>query len=706
MFRLFLLLALLFPGQKIWAFQIDIEASQNVLHQTVVKYTLDDFSSLLLKAQVENVSVNGNKNVKLVILLPDIQEEKYAKKVSDQYPIYAVKDRSYQWTGRVDGNAYTLELKAYSYEGISAALYGLLQEVLGFSFYHPRESVIPDLSKFPFAKDFEYGSNPRFNKMGFHLHLMHPIELTEALLDEDFPNGEQRIKEYIDWLARNRQNYFEFNLLNSINLKKWIPYAQKWTAYMLERGIMPGADLSLNMKQQYAFKLYEYPPIKFRTKKKQVFKRVQQLAQIPWKYWNMEFSSTEFSSGNAKMKSKLRVYVHQLLRENKIQLAGREHVVKPETMVNKNAFQGLDLSDSLEKYRANFIHTVMFYTLNDSLAPVYGNKNLQHMRNKLLHEQEIKETWYHPESAYWITFDNTIPMFLTPYLNARLEDILYCDTQKVEGHLEFSSGWEWGYWLVDWSVANWSWSSEINGKKVEAYPTQYFDKIVKDQSARDFFLATSQLQDTIIKAQNLIQFLTAATVTDEMPFDKNLPLHPMPPYLYKDIRNKISLQVVDSLYQHTLPLLVKYDSLYQSYRSQLGEEVLRHPVVREMVESLDITALRARHRTATLKYLLQYRKASLENNSYMKNDALRYLEQAKKIRLQALEIVRDREANYRYPVEELAYQRPSKTVYNFGYLYTAHRLHFWEREEGQALNNKYTFRYQNIWDVLKIIGLK
>ena len=48
----------------------------------------------------------------------------------------------------------------------------------------------------------------------------------------------------------------------------------------------------------------------------------------------------------------------------------------------------------------------------------------------------------------------------------------------------------------------------------------------------------------------------------------------------------------------------------------------------------------------------------------------------------------------------------SKTVYDFGYLYTVSDLHFWEREELQAKNNKWKFWYQNIWDVLKIIGVK
>ena len=43
-------------------------------------------------------------------------------------------------------------------------------------------------------------------------------------------------------------------------------------------------------------------------------------------------------------------------------------------------------------------------------------------------------------------------MFLLPYLSARLDDINYCETQQIPGHLTFSSGWEWGYWQNDYAT--------------------------------------------------------------------------------------------------------------------------------------------------------------------------------------------------------------------------------------------------------------
>ena len=45
----------------------------------------------------------------------------------------------------------------------------------------------------------------------------------------------------------------------------------------------------------------------------------------------------------------------------------------------------------------------MFYNSFEENAPVYRNRNLRHMLDLLLNEKQKRETWYYPESAYWIT---------------------------------------------------------------------------------------------------------------------------------------------------------------------------------------------------------------------------------------------------------------------------------------------------------------
>jgi hypothetical protein len=59
---------------------------------------------------------------------------------------------------------------------------------------------------------------------------------------------------------------------------------------------------------------------------------------------------------------------------------------------------------------------------------------------------------YHPEDAYWVAFDNSVPTYLPVYVYSRWRDL---DGLAKEGcgHLDnqllFTTGWEWGYWLND-----------------------------------------------------------------------------------------------------------------------------------------------------------------------------------------------------------------------------------------------------------------
>jgi hypothetical protein len=71
----------------------------------------------------------------------------------------------------------------------------------------------------------------------------------------------------------------------------------------------------------------------------------------------------------------------------------------------------------------------------------------------------------------------------------------------------------------------------------------------------------------------------------------------------------------------------------------------------------------------------------------------------------AQSIVSNREKFYRYPVDLIARKRWDHTAYHFGYLYPVSNLHFWNREEQQAIRNKYKYSFMNIWSVARIIGL-
>ena len=195
---------------------ISILADRSLLANKLAQKSIDDCLILLKKACQCEVKIN-DRSQDILLILPNIDTaaippSSFSKNLSYPYLYYVAHD--YTWTSKRVGNQIQLTLKTPSYEGISFGLYGLLQEQLWFAFYHPKQQIIPSLTFWPLTEDFVWEARPRFDKKGFHLHTMHPLELTEPLLNPDCPNGIAQIKEYIDWLVRNQQNYFEFNLSN------------------------------------------------------------------------------------------------------------------------------------------------------------------------------------------------------------------------------------------------------------------------------------------------------------------------------------------------------------------------------------------------------------------------------------------------------------------------------------------------------------
>jgi hypothetical protein len=700
---LFLLFNYLISNNLFAIESISIITNESNLNNSVSSKTINDFKELLKKACNCKVALNEQK-AEILIILPEIDSLNFPlqNNSSFDYPV-----QHYSWTSKYGSSQIELRLQAVSYQGISFGLYGLLQEKLGFQFYHPKQTFIPEIKNWPLSEHFEWKVNARFNKRGFHLHTMHPIELTEALLNVKYQNGLEEIKTYIDWLARNQQNYFEFNLLESINRKKWIPYIKEAVDYGKSRGIIMGVDISLHMVQQKAFVLYRNFPASFLGRKKQVEKNINWLSQAGFDVYSVEFSTTEFSSGNIRRKKKLQLYLGELLEKKGAKLFGREHVVQKDKLLKGKKQQELILSESeklIDSKRGLLVHSVMFYNISESKAPVYKNTNLRHMLETFKKEVKVRECWYYPESAYWITFDNSVPMTLLPYLNARLDDIVLMDSLGAEGHLTFSSGWEWGYWLTDWSIARWSWSQQFNGKNQENHPLQYINALQPDNNTFKVMNQLLELQQEFIKEKELIRYLSPLSFADELPAFLNLEFQPRPLYTNKYLSQKAMPYQLDTLKKNVIEPLLQYAERSEALLLEIKADNYKNAEMEEFINGLEITALRAKHKAQVLNFYVEKREASINKTTF--SDANTRLANAAKIREQALKIVKNQEKLYRYPNKILSEKYKSKSAYNFGYLYTVSNLHYWKREEEQALKKKYGPFFMNIMDVWRIIGLK
>ena len=682
---------------------VSIIAPQRLLDTSMTAISIADVQQLLGNACGCQVTLNDN-TAHVLIRLPSINKDSasrlnhFAEKAT--FPYRNFPEHNYTWTISHTHGQLIYELSASSWQGVSFGLYGLLQEHLGFRFYHPRETIIPHWQGGWPSEDHDmtFSGDPLFDKKGFHLHTQHPLELTEQLLDPTSPNAMADIKQYIDWLVRNGQNYFEFCLLNDVDKKQWPTHAKAFVDYAHSRGILAGADISLHMIQQKTFQLYKGPI----NQKKQIEKNLEWLLQADWDYLSMEFSTAEFIAGHTGKKEELRQYIISwLLLHSHTTLTGRQHVV---THVNAKSEEHKAVVDSaalaLDKHRGVLVHTVMFYDMTEPNAPVYENKNQRHQFEFMLDQVKQRETWYYPESAYWITFDNSVPMFLLPYLSARLSDIDSCVKYGVPGHLTFSSGWEWGYWLFDWSIARWSWRYTYNGIAETRTPDMYARQVDSKDQAYQLNKGLA-LQQQYLKDEDLMRWMTAMTITDEISIKGlNNAYEPRPQWSYKFLEGKANDSIISVVRLQVLPKLKAFAD-----KSAVIVHYMRpntDSVSAEWADGIEITGLRALHRYYTLQYILDRREAAI-NKQKINGDSL--LIKAAEIRAQAQKIVNRRQLHYRYPISSIAARRWDHTAYHYGYLYLASDLHFWQREEEQARRNNYSPFFMNVWNIWRIAGI-
>lgn len=642
---------------------------------------------------LNSLTGSGEKiSIQLIIVDPDTIPVGTTITKNNIHYVYYPK-HGYEWSGTYPNYV----LKAHSAQGLTFGIYGLLDEVLGFKFIHPKQTVISKELNWP--KKLNYSSSPRFNKKGFHLHTQHPLELTEQLHDPDFPNAWEDVKEYIDWLVRNRQNYWEWCLLRTVDLEKWQPHAKRMVDYSHQRGLMIGIDLSLHMIQQRTFQLYKNWPANWRGKETQLLNSLEKLFYADWDFLNVEFSTAEFIGGKEKLKSRLKKTLISTVR-NKFNshVMGRKHVVSQENMVGKQA-DIFNTTDSIDLYRSVGIHTVMMYSLEDSVAPVYENENFHHIHKDMLRENRIREVWFYPESAYWVTYDNSVPMLLLPYLSGRLSDILLCEREGIPNHLTFSSGWELGYWAVDWSIARWSWKSSFNGEEHVPKPMEWITELGYSDAIKLNLNEHLELQKEYLLNRNLLKFMCAQTVTDELSLFRKQ-FQPRPAYTFKWLQNRSDEETRDRIRSVGLKQLQEYYSRSELLNQQLADltDTLNSSPIAEYSTALQITSLRTKHRTATLNAMLAHREKR-------KDDKVHWLEKASETRLQGVGLVRKLERNYRYDAEYLYAERFSHTSYPYGYLHAPHTLHFWKREEEQSRKNRWNYGFMSIWKVGRIIGL-
>lgn len=362
------------------------------------------------------------------------------------------------------------------------------------------------------------------------------------------------------------------------------------------------------------------------------------------------------------------------------------------------------------------VHSVMCYSVSEARAPVYGNQNQRFMLRLAQKEQPRRETWYWPESSYWVGFDTPVPLLLLPYLDARQEDIDTMARLKLQGHLTFSSGWEWGYWLIDWSITRWSWEYRDAQAVRQSGPLTPLLELLPDPRLQPLWKEALGLQNDYLKKRDLMRFMAAATPFSELPHPFDKPFQPAPEFSYPRLLRSADQREVElrlgrpirelEEYAHRMGALAQKMEVLLAGGGDTPDLVgaTRQKLARELNRALAVSALRARHRALTLKALSARIAERTERGKSVNSN--RILIEASLVRSQALDLVRQQESGYRYPLALLSDQRDSISAYPFGYLYPASRLFFWEREEQQVQQGRFDPLLMNLWDLRRTLGLE
>ena len=690
---------------------ISLQAPASLLDNSVSRSAIDDTLSLLRRSFPDAVVTLNSPRALIRLLLPDVTSSPATSvPVPSVRPYFctAVPDQSFFWRSAGSGNRVVLKLEALNPDGVAAGLYALLQEKLGLKFYHPRESIIPVSHAWPLPDRFSFSGKPLFEKRGFHLHTLHPIELTDQLHDPSIPGAFEDVKAYLDWLARNGQNTFQFFLLRGVDRKTWPIHARRIVEYAHRRGIRCGVEISLAMLQQQAFQaitlLRPYP-----SYKKQVDASLSWLFQTPWDYLSLEVTMGEHLPILDSQFPELQMHIEQQVSKRYgARLLYATHVI---------------CSESGEKVRRPrlpnsgiMIHTVMCYSASETKAPVYGNSNQRFMLDAAITENKQRETWYWPESSYWVGFDSSVPLLLLPYLDVRWNDIGTMSRIGVSGHLTFTSGWEWGYWLVDWSIARWSWEFAYNGRVQATSALTRLAELVPDKELRLLWQTALELQNRYLKEMELLRYMSALTPFSELPPPFNKPFQPEPEFKYSWLMNSANQNEENFYLKHSHANLEQYAARMSEIVSRLDlrlkyierKQIINMSGIRlaeELTRSLKVTAMRARHRAITMRAIIAKRgeHAGQLPHSHASEPLL---EKARLVRMETMKIVTLQEKMYRYPAESIGRRHASMTAYPFGYLYPVSCLFFWEREEKQVRQERFDAFFMNLWNVRRTLGLE
>ncbi len=560
-----------------------------------------------------------------------------------------------------------------------------VMELLGYRFLHPWKTLAP--AKLTKADTSALGKEyaPEVTgKRGLHLHTLHPIE---ALWDFWVPGDANLLgaRRTIDFLIKNRGNYLQWAGLNDIlassaTADAWRAHTQAIVSEAHRRGVKVGLGIELfgSGNLQQAFDLVDGQTVDPAELQRR-FHLVND--GVGFDTFNLSFGEFFNEPPQTFIDAVNAAYDAQQAVAPGTEMTATVHVGNYANL--QVTYMGQTMQYYFLVQFANpaivpWIHSVMYFDLYEDAGGAYLHDMFDEHRAFL--EQHLsagKPVGYFPESAYWVAFDNSVPTYLPLYLRSR-----FVDRQNLEAagalqqYVEFSTGFEWGYWQQD--VAALRWGFHLDDTWDQPIKDAYAPWGQKGAQAAELIRRLGETEHHALIEQRLAAYLAARDQLIDYGRGQGIISQPdrtdLPDLPGLDAGTR------DTFVSTRLVPLEQFASDLEGLQGELAAVGLdpNDEFQAELLDGFEVTARRARFVASLYRATVNHLEGS---------DPQPLLDRAAQELAAAQAVVTRRHRMLHDPEPLLLIHQPKNpTLYQYGYLYEADDLCYWHREQSQARN--------------------
>ncbi len=531
---------------------------------------------------------------------------------------------------------------------------------LGVRFFHPEEELVPERPGFA-SQPWRRVKTPDIEWRSVSLHLTHPLELGDPirLADERYA---AEVDRYVDWQIKNLASFGTLGANDRGRI----------------RGLPRSGGFSLHNEQQGGRPLIDPDDPDWRS---QVAAAIdaQMAADDPPTHFGFTFNPSEFTEIDDQQAVEELTFIADYFAERhpEVDLYATNHAT-PGEPTEHYGVRYYDLPQFAPPNLGVKVHPVMFYDLFGP-APVYGAEDFGSLLDFIEQEAPKRRIWHFPESAWWLTFDIAVPLYLPITLKARDNDIQGLRHLVAEpgartglvGHRTFGSGHEWGYW-----------QNEYCSLRMAADTEYRWTDCLADLSpcAPDLLADFVAAEEAVFLDAEVLAWLVGTDPETEVAASIGVVFHPLPPAPSAIMGwDEARLDTWERELRPALEAFAEWSDF------EIDEGLCGGgPWLDEIRDGVVATGLRARHAAEVYGAVVEKRRGR-------DADARALLQKARETTEAVREIVLRREAAYRYqPLDRSIAGGPDGTedenwtIYPYRYLNRTHHLYYYTRIDALA----------------------